>query len=165
MRLSLIVAMERNRVIGRDGDLPWHLSADLKRFKQLTMGHHIIMGRKTFDSIGRLLPGRASVIVTRQADFEIEGAIVTHSLTDAIRAARNDDEVFVIGGEEIYRQALSLVERIYLTEVEADIAGDATFPELNREAWDIVEQSQHPASDQDDYSFAFKVLDRVRLIS
>jgi dihydrofolate reductase len=161
MRCSLIVAMERSRVIGRDGDLPWHLSADLKRFKQLTMGHHIIMGRKTFESIGRLLPGRTSVIVTHQSGFKFDGAIVAHSLADAIHAAKNDDEVFVIGGEEIYRQALPLVDRIYLTEVAADIAGDAKFPELNREAWNIVEQSQHPATERDDYSYTFTILDRV----
>ena len=152
--------MERSGVIGRDGDLPWHLSADLKRFKQLTMGHHIIMGRKTFQSIGRLLPGRTTVVVTRQPDFQAAGAIVTHNLHDAIAAARDDDEAFIIGGAEIYRQALPLVDRIYLTEVEADVAGDVRFPEFDRSQWTVVERSGHPADQRNDHPHTFTVLDR-----
>ena len=160
MTVSLIVAMERNGVIGRDGDLPWHLSADLKRFKQLTMGHHIIMGRKTFESIGRLLPGRTTVIVTRQLDFAVEGAIVTHSLQDAVAAVGNDEEAFIIGGAEIYQQSLPLVDRIYLTEVEADVAGDARFPEFDRAAWAVVERTAHAADERNDYPHTFARLER-----
>lgn len=161
MRTSLIVAMQRNGVIGRDGDLPWHLSADLKRFKQLTMGHHIIMGRKTFESIGRLLPGRTSVVVTRQPDFQAAGAIVTHDVNDAIAAASDDEEAFIIGGAEIYHQALPLVDRIYLTEVEADVAGDARFPEFDRSQWTVVERTEYPADERNDHPHTFTVLDRL----
>ncbi|MEO8497087.1 MAG: dihydrofolate reductase [Planctomycetota bacterium] len=160
MRTSLIVAMERNRVIGRDGDLPWHLSADLKRFKQLTTGHHIIMGRKTFASIGRLLPGRTSVVVTRQVDFVAAGAVITHSLNDAIAASSSDDEAFIIGGAEIYQQALPLVDRIYLTEVDADLDGDARFPDFDRTEWSVVERTEHAADERNEHSHTFTVLER-----
>ncbi|MCA9123824.1 MAG: dihydrofolate reductase [Planctomycetaceae bacterium] len=162
MKVSLIVAMERNGVIGRDGGLPWHLSADLKRFKQLTMGHHIIMGRKTFESIGRLLPGRTSVIVTRQQEYVASGAVIAHSLSDALAAAEGDDEVFIIGGAEIYRQAINSIDRIYLTDVAANVSGDARFPEFDRSDWSIVEQSAHPADDRNDHPHTFTVLERIR---
>ncbi|HUG69117.1 MAG TPA: dihydrofolate reductase [Pirellulaceae bacterium] len=161
MRVSLIVAMERSGVIGREGALPWHLSADLRRFKQLTMGHHIIMGRKTFESIGRLLPGRTSVVVTRMSDFMAPGAVVTHSLKDAIAAASNDEEAFIIGGAEIYHQALALVDRIYLTEVAADIPGDTRFPEFNRTEWTVAERTEYPADDLNDHPHTFSVLERT----
>lgn len=153
--------MERNGVIGRDGDLPWHLSADLKRFKQLTMGHHIIMGRKTFDSIGRLLPGRTSVVVTRQPDFSAEGAIVVHGLSDALVAASGDEEAFIIGGAQIYEQAVAIVDRIYLTEVDADVTGDAQFPDFDRTEWTIIESTQYPADDRNDHPHTFTVLERT----
>jgi len=162
MRVSLIVAMQRNGVIGRDGDLPWHLPADLKRFKRLTMGHHIIMGRKTFESIGRLLPGRTSVVVTRQSDFAAAGAVVTHSLNDAIAASSDDEESFIIGGAEIYQQALALVDRIYLTEVDADVAGDARFPNFDRSQWAVVERTEHPADERNDHPHTFTVLQKGR---
>ena len=162
MRVSLIVAMQRNRVIGREGNLPWHLSADLKRFKRLTMGHHIIMGRKTFASIGRTLPGRTTVVVTRQEDFEADGAIVVHGVHDAIAASADDEEVFIVGGADIYRQALPLVDRIYLTEVDADVLGDTQFPEFDRAAWAIVERSEHSADQRNDHPHAFSVLQRRR---
>ncbi|MBX9632520.1 MAG: dihydrofolate reductase, partial [Burkholderiales bacterium] len=118
-RVSLIAAVASNGVIGRDGRMPWHLPEDLKRFKALTMGHAIVMGRKTFDSIGRLLPGRRTIIVTRQPNYRVEGAEVVSSIDDAIALARNDDEVFVIGGGEIYAQALPLATRLHLTEIAA----------------------------------------------
>ncbi|MBC8868816.1 MAG: dihydrofolate reductase [Planctomycetes bacterium] len=161
MRISLIVAMSENRVIGRDGRLPWHLSADLRRFKRLTMGHHIIMGRKTFESIGRLLPGRITVVVTRQADYEADEALVAHDIDEAIRAAKSDNEAFLIGGGELYRQALSAVDRIYLTQVHAQVEGDTLFPELQLGDWQIVEQSRHPADRQNQYEHSFLVYDRV----
>lgn len=152
--------MDRSRVIGRDGDLPWHLSADLKRFKQLTMGHHIIMGRKTFESIGRLLPGRTSVVVTRQRDFEFSGAVVVHNLQDAIDVSKGDDEAFIIGGAEIYDQSLPLISRIYLTEVDADVTGDARFPEFDRAEWSVIESASYPADERNDHSHRFTILDR-----
>jgi dihydrofolate reductase len=153
--------MERNGVIGRDGDLPWHLSADLRRFKQLTMGHHIIMGRKTFESIGRLLPGRTSIVVTRQPDFTAPGAVVAHSLNDAIAAASDDEEAFIIGGAEIYHQALAVIDRIYLTEVEADVPGDARFPEFDRTEWTVAERTEYPADERNDHPHTFTVLERT----
>src|SRR5687768_5430311 len=116
-RLSLIVAMSRNRVIGANGKIPWHLPGELKLFKDLTMGHHIIMGRKTWESIGRLLPGRTTVVVTRQRGYEVPGAIVAHSVREAIAASRGDEEMFIIGGAEIFREALPLANRVYLTTV------------------------------------------------
>ena len=134
-RVSILVAMARNRVIGKDGQLPWHLSADLKRFKQLTMGHHIVMGRKTWESIGRLLPGREHVIISRQAGYSVPGAKVVASLDAALAAAGNDDEVFVIGGGEIYSLSLSVADRILLTEIDHDLDGDTFFPVLSEIEW------------------------------
>src|SRR5882672_4541481 len=118
LRISIIVAMAKNRVIGANNALPWHLSSDLKRFKALTMGHHIIMGRKTFESIGRVLPGRMSVVVTRNPDFRADGAVVVHNFGDAVVKCAGDTEAFVIGGEKIFLSALPLAERIYLTEMD-----------------------------------------------
>lgn len=134
-RVSLIVAMARNRVIGAGNRLPWHLPSDLKRFKALTMGHHIIMGRKTFESIGRLLPGRTSVIVSRNPGFRFEGALIADSLDKALALAAADNEVFVIGGEEIFREALKIADRILLTEIHRDFEGDAVFPPLPSAEW------------------------------
>src|SRR5262245_32500467 len=122
-RLSLIVAMSQNRVIGANGTIPWHLPDELQLFKRLTMGHHMVMGRRTWDSIGRLLPGRTTVIVSRQPGYRVAGAIVAHSLEEAITACAADDEIFVIGGAELFRAALPLADRLYLTVVQASVAG------------------------------------------
>jgi dihydrofolate reductase len=134
-RVSLIVAMASNRVIGANNALPWHLSSDLKRFKALTMGHHIIMGRKTFESIGRLLPGRTTVIVTRNPGYSFEGALVANSLSRALELADGDSEVFVIGGEQIFREALKISDRILLTEIHREFEGDVHFPQLPSADW------------------------------
>lgn len=138
--VSLIVAMARNGVIGKDNQLPWHLPEDLKRFKRLTMGHHIIMGRKTYESIGRLLPGRTSVVVTRTQNYQAPGAIIAHSLEEAIGRCSSDDEVFVIGGAEIYRQALPVADRLVITQIDADFAGDARFPPVDWSQWEEIER-------------------------
>lgn len=138
MTLSVIVAMADNRVIGKDGALPWRLSDDLKRFKALTMGHPIVMGRKTWDSIGRPLSGRTNIVLTRDPAFRAEGASVAHSFEAALEAAsaaEGGDEVFVIGGEAVYREALGRCDRIYLTEVRGAFDGDARFPEFERAAF------------------------------
>jgi dihydrofolate reductase len=127
--------MAKNRVIGRDGALPWHLPEDLKRFRQLTMGHHIVMGRKTWESLGRLLPGRHHVIVSRSPGYAVPGATVAGSVDAAIAACGGDDEVFVIGGGEIYALALPVADRILLTEIEQDFDGDAYFPALRSGQW------------------------------
>jgi dihydrofolate reductase len=159
-RLSLIVAMARNRVIGRDGKLPWHLSADLKRFRALTMGHHIIMGRKTWESIGRPLPGRTSIVVTRNPSYVAAGATAVSSLAAALAAAREDTEVFVIGGAEVYRDALPLADRIYLTQLQADYAGDVYFPLLLPAQWRAGERERHNA-EPDTPAWDLTVYDRI----
>ncbi len=127
--------MASNRVIGANGGLPWHLSSDLKRFKALTMGHHIVMGRKTFESIGRLLPGRTSVVITRNPAWKFDGALVANSLQRALELAADDDEVFVIGGEQVFREALPLADCILLTEIHRPFEGDARFPSLPAGKW------------------------------
>ncbi len=164
-RKSLIVAMSNNRVIGRDGRLPWHLGDDLRRFKQLTMGHTIVMGRKTFESIGRPLPGRTSIVVTRQPDYHPRGVIVAASLHEAARLAAGGTELFYIGGGEIYRQVLPQVERIYMTRVHAQIAGDTVFPELAPGQWRLIEQTDHAADEKNDFPFSFLAYERVKAMA
>ncbi len=134
-RLSIIAALSRNRVIGRDNTLPWHLPEDLRHFKALTMGHHIVMGRKTYESLGRLLPGRTTVIVTRNPEYRIEGAIVVTSLQQALEVCRGEAEIFIIGGAELYGQALPLTDHLYLTEIDAEFEGDVHFPQLSQLHW------------------------------
>ena len=133
--LSLIVAVAKNRVIGINNTLPWHLPEDLKRFRALTTGHHIVMGRKTYESLGRLLPGRTTVIVTRNKDYKIAGALVASSLEQALEICKNDTEVFLIGGAELYVDGLKLADKLYITEVDLDVAGDAFLPEFNLSDW------------------------------
>jgi dihydrofolate reductase len=161
-RLSLIVAMSRNRTIGAHGKIPWHLPGELKLFKELTMGHHIIMGRKTWESIGRLLPGRTTVIVTRQRGYGVPGAIVAHSLREAIAACRGDKEIFVIGGAEIFQEALPLADRVYLTTVEADVPGDTFMPEFDGSAWRETSSRSFPADERNRYPYTLAVHERAR---
>ncbi len=158
-RRSLIVAMARNRVIGVDNGLPWHLPEDLKHFKSLTMGHHIIMGRKTYESIGRPLPGRTTVIVTRDPAYRMDGCLVAHSLDRAIELAAGDDEAFFVGGANLYGQALPLADRLYITEIQADYPGDAHFPEFASADWSEVSRDRHASAAGLAYDFV--VYDRV----
>ncbi len=137
-KLSLIVAMARNRTIGIDNTLPWRCPEDLKHFKTLTMGHHMIMGRKTYDSIGKPLPGRTTVVVTRNNDLEIAGCVIAHSLKEAVALCGDDSEIFVVGGAELYRQAIALVDTLYITEIQQDVEGDAHFPEFDMSEWKEV---------------------------
>lgn len=159
-RVSIIVAMAKNRVIGASNKLPWHLPSDLRRFKALTMGHHIIMGRKTFESIGRVLPGRTSVVVTRNADFRVDGAIVVHDFAEAIAKCAGDTETFAIGGEEIFRSALPLADRIYLTEIDRNFVGDVRFPPIDDDKWRIAGREPHHDPEQD-MDYAFATYDRI----
>lgn len=159
--LSLIVAMSENRVIGREGRLPWRLAADLRRFKRLTMGHHLLMGRKTFESIGRVLPGRTSVVITRQDGYTAAGVVVAYSLDQARQLAGGDDQVFVIGGAEIYRQALPSADRVCLTLIHAQVAGDTFFPELPSADWRLVEAIRHSSDAQNEYDHSFLTYERV----
>ena len=152
-RVSIIVAVGANGVIGTDGQLPWRLPEDLKRFRALTMGHAMVMGRKTFDSIGRPLPGRRSIVVSRQSALHIEGATVTPSLDAAIAAAGDDPEIFVIGGGEIYAASLPLADRLLVTEVDASPAGDTHFPTIDATAWREVSRERHATDDGLAYAF------------
>ena len=167
MRIAIYVAIAENGVIGRDNGLPWRLSTDLKRFKATTMGKPIIMGRKTWESIGRPLPGRASIVVTRDANFRAEGADVVTSLEDGItlaavrgRCMPGADEACVIGGGEIYRQALAVADRLYVTHVLADIDGDTRFPSIDPAIWEAVSTETYPASDKDTHATRYTVYER-----
>jgi len=175
MRLSLIVAMTRRGVIGRQGTLPWKLSADLKRFKALTMGHCVIMGRKTYASLPSSLPGRKLIVLKRLAspyDFEFTdgsgrpvpaSALSTafaHNLDEALQQAAADDEAFVIGGGEVFRQTIDRADRLYVTWVEADVDGDTTFPAFHPEDWHLALSSQHAADSRNEFPTTFCIYDR-----
>lgn len=153
--------MAENRVIGRDNALPWRLPADLKRFRRLTTGHPIIMGRRSYESIGRPLPDRTNIVVTRRADYQAPGCTVVHTIEDAFRAAGDTDEVFVIGGAELYAQTLDRADRLYLTCVHAPIAGDTVFPAFDPASWRETAREQHETDDQHVWAYSFVTLDRV----
>jgi len=164
MRLSLIAALSSNNVIGRNNDLPWHLSTDLKRLKALTMGHHMIMGRRTYDSIGRPLPGRSFIVITRDPNFKAEGVRVVHSLEDAIQIAvdAGDEEPFIAGGAQIFEQAIHRADRMYLTRVHAEIEGDAFFPDFDDVSeWQLTDAEHFDADAKNDHPFSFLNYDRV----
>ncbi|HQV76068.1 MAG TPA: dihydrofolate reductase [Flavobacteriales bacterium] len=165
MIVSAIVAMARNRVIGRDSDLPWRLPDDMKFFQRTTIGHHVITGRKNYETIPpkyRPLKDRVNIVVTRNSNYAAPGAMVVHSLKAALELARTagETEVFIIGGGQIYKEALEkeLVDRIYLTEVEADVEGDTTFPALDSRQWKEVSNELHPADERHEFAFRFVVL-------
>jgi dihydrofolate reductase len=144
--LSLIVAVAKNNVIGVNNMLPWHLPEDLKRFRALTTGHHIIMGRKTYESLGRLLPGRTTVIVTRNKNYKLEGALIAHSLASAVDLCHNDDQAFVIGGAELYQDGLMFADKLYITEVDLKVEGDAFFPQLDLNLWQETSREVHTSA-------------------
>lgn len=150
--LSLIVAHAKNNVIGINNTLPWYLPEDLKRFRALTTGHHIIMGRKTYESLGRLLPGRTTVIVTRNKDFKVEGALIAHSLQAALALAAGDAEPFVIGGAELYKDGLKLASKLYVTEVQTEVAGDAFFEKIDLNVWQLADKQNHVSANGLAYS-------------
>lgn len=134
MKISLIAAISKNKVIGRDNKIPWHISADFKRFKEITMGHPIIMGRKTFESIGKPLSGRTNIVITRDENYSSEGITVTHSIEDAIELAKQkegNDEIFILGGGQIFDQSMSLADKLYLTIVDQEVEGDVYFPDYS----------------------------------
>lgn len=161
--ISLIVAADEHNVIGHHGALPWKLPADMKFFRETTKGHPVIMGRKTYASIGRALPGRQNVVVTRQEDFEAPGCKVVNSLVDAIGVASMADgnnEIFVIGGGELYREALPSADRVYLTRVHASVLGDTTFPELDSKTWKEISRREHPADTENPQAMTFLVFEK-----
>ncbi len=157
-RISIIAAVARNGVIGVNNTLPWQLPEDLKRFRALTMGHHIIMGRKTFESLGRLLPGRTTVIVSRDSRYAVTGALVVNSLPAALALCLEDSELFIIGGAELYREGLLLANRLYLTEINAEFCGDAHFPVYDKVCW--IETSREAQVSESGLSFSYVTLDR-----
>lgn len=162
-RVSIIAAVASNGVIGRDGGLPWRLPADMRFFKRTTMGHHLVMGRKTWESIGRPLPGRTMVVLTRDRSAAIPGVAVVHALSEAIERARaaGDAEVFVIGGAEVYARALPRADRLLLTRVDAAVPGDVYFPEYDEDRWVEVAREEHPADERHAYAFAICTLERA----
>jgi len=161
MIISIIVAMDEKGVIGLEGDLPWRLSADLKHFRAITMSKPLIMGRKTHESIGRPLPGRKNIVLTRANDFDAEGCTIVHSLDDAFQAAGDVDEIIIMGGSRIYDQSLARAGRLYLTEVHADVSGDVYFPEFDKAEWLELERQDHSADEKNDFDYSFVVMERV----
>jgi dihydrofolate reductase len=161
--ISAIVAAAKNRVIGRNNTIPWYLQADLKFFKKTTLNHHVIMGRNSFESIGRPLPNRTNIVITRNTFFAASGCVIMHSIPEALAFARDngETEVFIIGGGEIYKQALPYLNRIYLTEVQTEIEGDVYFPKLDQKGWRVSFIENHEADEKNDYAFTIKVLDRI----
>jgi dihydrofolate reductase len=161
--ISLIVAMDEHRGIGKDDRLPWHLSADLRRFKAITLGHHLIMGRKTYESIGRPLPGRTSIVITRNPNFLAEGCIKAHSFQEAVRIAQDhgETEVFIIGGGQIFAQALPFAQRIYLTLVHTLVEANVFFPEFDQTAWKLSESAVIPADQNNDYPSTYMKLEKI----
>jgi dihydrofolate reductase len=160
VRKSLVVAMARNRVIGRDNALPWRLPAELAHFKRVTMGHPIIMGRKTYESIGKPLPGRMNIVVSRNRDFVAPGCTVVESLDKAYEAAGNAEEVSIIGGTSLFEAALPTADCLHLTEVEAEVEGDTWFPAFDRGEWTQHEVAHHPADEKHAYPFRILRLER-----
>jgi dihydrofolate reductase len=158
--ISLVVAMAENGTIGRDNALPWRLPDDLKRFKALTMGKHLLMGRKTYESIGRPLPGRTNLVLTRDRDWRAEGVVVVRSLGQALGCARDAEELVAIGGAQIYRLLMPFARRIYLTLVHAEFQGDTFFPDFDPTQWADVECHSHPADERNPYALTFVTLER-----
>lgn len=158
--ITLIVAVADSGVIGRDNTLPWHLPEDLKRFKRITLGKPIVMGRKTFESIGKPLPGRENIVVTRDAGYRRDGVTVVHDADAALRAAGSAPEIMVIGGAELFRQFLPRARRIHLTRVHGDIAGDVRWPALDAREWSVVEREEHAADERHGWAMTFELLER-----
>jgi dihydrofolate reductase len=158
--ICLLVAMDNNRTIGKNNDLPWYLPADLKYFKKVTMGHPIVMGRKTYESIGRPLPGRENIIITRDKSYRIEGANVVHSIQEAIDLTNGEEEVFVIGGAEIFKQILPVSDRLYITQIEHDFDGDTFFPNINYAEWKIISKEKGIKDEKNPYDFYYVVYER-----
>jgi dihydrofolate reductase len=161
MRVSLIVAVAENGVIGKDNTLPWRLPADLKRFRRLTTGHPVIMGRRSYESIGRPLPERTNIVVTRRTAYQAPGCLIAHSLDAAFSLANGATEVFVIGGAELYAQSLERADRIHFTQVHEQIGGDAFFPAFNRNDWRETARERHDTDPQHAYSYSFVTFERV----
>jgi dihydrofolate reductase len=164
MLISAIAALTRNRVIGKDNQIPWYLPADLKFFKRTTLGHHILMGRKNYESLGKPLPKRTNVVITRDPYFISTGCIVVHSIEEALQVARDngEEEAFIIGGGEIYAQSLPLIDKMYLSEIDAEIEGDVFFPEFDRSNWVVTSEDHHPADERNAFPFTVRIYERKK---
>ena len=153
--LTIIAAVAKNNALGKNNDLIWHLPADLKRFKEITLGHHIIMGRKTFESLGKPLPNRTTIIITRNPDYVVPGCIVVNELSEAIEAAAEDQNPFILGGAEIYKQAMSLADILDLTLVHEAFDGDAFFPVIDMSIWTEMSRQDFKADEKNKYDYSF----------
>jgi dihydrofolate reductase len=165
MIISIIAAKAENNVIGKDNQLIWHLPEDMKFFKKMTSGHHVAMGRKTFESLGKPLPNRTNYVITRNKSYDQEGVIVVHDIEEAIEKARfkGADELFILGGGEIYRQSLALADRLVITEVKTTIEGDTYFPEIETSAWKEVSRDEHTSDDRHAYDYAFVIYEKLKI--
>jgi len=163
MRISAIAAMSKNRVIGKDNQIPWHLPGDLRFFQRTTKGHHVIMGRKNFESMGQPLAKRTNIIITRNPFYIASGCFIVHSLEEAFSIAyeAGEEEAFVIGGGEIYRLALDYLDRIYLTTIDLVTDGDVSFPEFDHTVWNAVSEGFFPADQKNQYSYTIEIFDRI----
>lgn len=162
MKISAIVAVAKNNVIGKDNDIPWYLPADLKYFKKITLNHHIIMGRNCYESIGKPLPKRTTVILTRNPFYLVSNCYVTHSIDEALQVAKDngEEEAFIIGGAQIYELAMEHCEKLYLTEVDLEVEGDVLFPKLNMDEWKLISEEPHKADEKNEHDYVFKVYKR-----
>ncbi|MGG1399395.1 dihydrofolate reductase [Bacillus salipaludis] len=159
--ISFLVAMDDHRVIGKDNQLPWHLPEDLKYFKRVTMGHPIAMGRKTHESIGRVLPGRQNIVITRQKNYQAEGCTMFYTVEDFVDFCRKqEDEIFIIGGAEIFKETFQYADRLYITEIHSEFEGDTYFPEFNHSEWKLLSSEKGIKDEKNPYDYEFKVYDR-----
>ena len=159
--ITIIAAIGKNGELGKNNDLIWHLPNDLKRFKKVTAGHHVIMGRKTFESLGKPLPNRTNIIITRNAAYTAEGCVIVNSLQEAIEAAQEDENPFILGGAQIYKQALEIADVLDLTRVDASLEADAFFPEIDPEKWKEVAREKHQKDERHDYNYSFVTYKKV----
>jgi len=159
--ITLIAAVAENNALGKDNQLVWHLPDDFKRFKQITSGHYIIMGRKTFESFPKPLPNRTHVIITRQKNYKADGCIVVNSIEDAVKACPKEEEVFIIGGADIYNQSIDFADKIELTRVHANFEADAFFPEINLNNWKLIFEEKHVQDEKHNFDFTFQTFVKV----
>lgn len=162
MTISTIVATAKNNVIGKDNDIPWYLPADLKYFKKITLDHHIIMGRNCYESIGKPLPKRTNMILTRNPFYLVSNCYVLHSLEEALQIAEEngEEEAFIIGGAQIYELGMKYTDKLYLTEVDLEVEGDIIFPELNMDEWELLSEETHQADEKNEHNYTFKVFQK-----
>ena len=161
MKVAIIVAMDKQGLIGRDNDLPWKISADLKYFRQITMGKPLVMGRNTHESIGRPLPGRKNIIVTSNAKYHVDGCTAVQSLEEAFHACGDAEEVMVMGGASLYKQLLPKADKLYITQVNAELDGDTWFPHWDKNQWQEISKEDHLADDMNQYPYSFVVYERI----